>query len=270
MTSSYCSTIAAELSIPHQHVTACAALLDEGATMPFIARYRKEATGSLDEVAVAAIRDRLAELRELDKRREAILKSLEETGKLTEELKAKVLGAKTLTILEDIYLPYRPKRRTRAMIAREKGLEPLAQALFAQGPDVDPQTEAQKFIDSEKGVGTAEDALAGARDIIAEWANEDELARAQMRDLYQSKALFKTKVLSGKEEAGIKYKDYFDWQEPLSTAPSHRILAMRRGEKEGFLTLRATPPEEEAIEPARKALCEKRQSRVAAGQACGP
>ena len=247
MTSSYCNTIARELSLPEQHVTACAALLDEGATIPFIARYRKEATGSLDEVAVAAIRDRLVELRELDKRREAILKSLEETGKLTEELKARVLGAKTLTILEDIYLPYRPKRRTRAMIAREKGLEPLAKLLFTPEPGVDPQTEAQKFIDSEKGVETALDALAGARDVIAEWVNEDELARAKMRELYQSKAEFKTRVLSGKEEAGIKYKDYFDWQEPVSSAPSHRILAMRRGEKEGFLTMRATPPEEEAI-----------------------
>jgi uncharacterized protein len=247
MTLSYCSTIARELSLPEQHVTACAALLDEGASIPFIARYRKEATGSLDEVAVASIRDRLAELRELDKRREAILKSLEETGKLTHELKEKVLGAKTLAILDDIYLPYRPKRRTRAMIARQKGLEPLAQLLFSQGPDVDPQIEAQKFIDSEKGIETALDALAGARDIIAEWVNEDELARARMRELYQSKAEFKTRVLSGKEEAGIKYKDYFDWQEPVSSAPSHRILAMRRGEKEGFLTMRATPPEEEAI-----------------------
>ncbi len=226
---------------------ACAALLDEGATVPFISRYRKEVTGSLDEVAVAAVRDRLAQLRELDKRREAILKSLEETGKLTDELKAKVLAAETLTVLEDIYLPYRPKRRTRAMIAREKGLEPLALRLFSQEASVDPTAEAVGFVDKEKGVETADDALSGARDIIAEWVNEDQNARQKMRELYASKGQFRTKVLTGKEEEGVKYKDYFDWQEPIAAAPSHRILAMRRGEKEGFLVLRATPPEEEAI-----------------------
>ena len=215
--------------------------------VPFISRYRKEATGSLDEVAVTAIRDRLGQLRELDKRREAVLKSLEETGKLTDELKAKVLAAETMTVLEDIYLPYRPKRRTRATIAREKGLEPLAQRLFAQEAGIDPAAEALVFVDKEKGVETAEDALAGARDIIAEWVNEDQNARARMRELYAAKGQFRTKVVTGKEEEGIKYKDYFDWQEPVSTAPSHRILAMRRGEKEGFLILRAAPPEEDAL-----------------------
>jgi protein Tex len=247
MTSGHISTIAKELSITEKQVIACAALLDEGATVPFISRYRKEVTGSLDEVAVTAVRDRLEQLRELDKRREAILKSLEETGKLTDELKAKVLTAVTLTVLEDIYLPYRPKRRTRAMIAREKGLEPLALRLFSQEDGIDPLKEAALFIDREKGVETADDALDGARDIIAEWVNEDQNARQKMRALYATKGLFKTRVLTGKEEEGIKYRDYFDWQEPIAAAPSHRILAMRRGEKEGFLVLRATPPEEEAI-----------------------
>jgi uncharacterized protein len=247
MTTGHITIIAQELSLTEKQVQACAALLDEGATVPFISRYRKEATGSLDEVAVAAVRDRLAQLRELDKRREAVLKSLEETGKLTDELKEKVLGAQTLTMLEDIYLPYRPKRRTRAMIAREKGLEPLALRIFSQEPGIDPTTEAAAYVDAEKGVETADDALAGARDIIAELVNEDRNARQKMRELYTAKGQFRTKVLTGKEEEGIKYKDYFDWQEPISAAPSHRILAMRRGEKEGFLVLRANPPEEEAI-----------------------
>ena len=246
-TTQHITIIAQELSIAEKQVQACSALLDEGATVPFISRYRKEATGSLDEVAVAAVRDRLAQLRELDKRREAILKSLEETGKLTDELKEKVLGAQTLTILEDIYLPYRPKRRTKAMIAREKGLEPLALRIFSQEPGIDPTTEATAFVDMEKGVDNADDALAGARDIIAELVNEDQNARQKMRELYTAKGQFRTKVLTGKEEEGVKYKDYFDWQEPIATAPSHRILAMRRGEKEGFLVLRANPPEEEAL-----------------------
>jgi len=247
MTAEHVSIIARELSLADAQVQSCARLLDEGATVPFISRYRKEATGLLDEVAVTAIRDRLGQLRELDKRREAVLKSLEETGKLTDELKAKVLAAETLTVLEDIYLPFRPKRRTRATIAREKGLEPLAQRLFTQEAGIDPAAEALAFIDKEKGVETSEDALSGARDIIAEWVNEDQHARARMRELYAAKGQFRTKVVTGKEEEGIKYKDYFDWQEPVSAAPSHRILAMRRGEKEGFLILRAAPPEEDAL-----------------------
>jgi uncharacterized protein len=247
MTNGHITIIAKELQITEKQVAACSALLDEGATIPFISRYRKEATGSLDEVAVTAIRDRLDQLRELDKRREAVLKSLEETGKLTDELKAKVLAAETMTVLEDIYLPYRPRRRTRAMIAREKGLEPFARRLFAQEAGIDPAAEALAFVDKEKGIETSEDALAGARDIIAEWVNEDQLARARMRELYNAKGQFRTKVVTGKEEEGIKYKDYFDWQEPISAAPSHRILAMRRGEKEGFLILRAAPAEEDAL-----------------------
>ena len=202
MTSGHISTIAAELSITEKQVIACAALLDEGATVPFISRYRKEVTGSLDEVAVTAVRDRLAQLRELDKRREAILKSLEETGKLTDELKAKVLAAVTLTVLEDIYLPYRPKRRTRAMIAREKGLEPLALRLFSQEDGIDPLKEAALFIDREKGVETADDALDGARDIIAEWVNEDQNARQKMRALYYDKGPVQNQGLDRKRGRG--------------------------------------------------------------------
>jgi len=239
--------IAEELSLTPKQIQATADLLNEEATVPFIARYRKEVTGSLDEVAITAVRDRLNQLMELDKRREAILKSLEERGQLTDELKEKILAAETMVALEDIYLPYRPKRRTRATVAKEKGLEPLAQCLFAQD-DMDPLAEASAFVDPEKGVDSAEDALAGARDIIAEWVNEDQAARAMMRDFYQSKAVFKSKVIPEKEAEGIKYKDYFDWEEPVSTVPSHRILAMRRGEKEGFLALRVLPPEDEALD----------------------
>jgi len=247
MNEAHIPKIAQELSLTRKQVRATADFLNGGATVPFIARYRKEATGSLDEVAITAVRDRLNQLMELDKRREAILKSLEERGQLTDELKEKILSAETMVVLEDIYLPYRPKRRTRATIAKEKGLEPLAQLLFAQD-DIAPLAEAAVFVDPEKGVDSAEHALAGACDIIAEWVNEDQTARARMRDFYSSKAAFKSKVIPEKESEGIKYRDYFDWEEPVNTAPSHRILAMRRGEKEGFLTLRVIPPEEEALE----------------------
>ncbi len=246
MNNEYISQIAGELSLTAKQVMGTAALLEEGATVPFIARYRKEATGSLDEIAITTIRDRLDQLRELDKRREAILKSLEERGQLTGELKEKILAAATMSVLEDIYLPYRPKRRTRATIAREKGLEQLAHRIFAQ-EDIDPFAVAEAFVDAEKGVNSAEDALGGGRDIIAEWVNEDQHARSKIRELFLTQGAFRTKIISGKEEEGIKYKDYFDWEEPVSTAPSHRILAMRRGEKEGFLSLRVTPPEENAL-----------------------
>jgi uncharacterized protein len=247
MNEAYILKIAQELGFTSKQVRATADLLNEGATVPFIARYRKEATGTLDEVAVTAVRDRLSQLIELDKRRETILKSLEERGQLTDELKEKILLAETMVVLEDIYLPYRPKRRTRATVAKEKGLEPLAQRLFTQ-EEMDPLGEAAAFIDPEKGVNDAEEALAGALDIIAEWVNEDQMARAMMRDFYSSKAVFKSKVIPEKEAEGIKYKDYFDWEEPVSAAPSHRVLAMRRGEKEGFLTLRVLPPEDEALD----------------------
>jgi len=246
MTESHISIIAKELAIQPSQVRASAMLLGEGATVPFIARYRKEATGSLDEVAVTTVRDRLEQLRELDKRREAIVRSLEERGLLTDELKEKIGGAESLTVLEDIYLPFRPKRRTRATVAKEKGLEPLAAHIFEQG-DMDVEAEAAAFIDLEKGVVSAEEALAGARDIIAEWVSEDQRARERMRELFWVKGIMRSKVISGKEEEGIKYKDYYEWEEPVAKAPSHRILAIRRGESEGFLILRILPPEDEAL-----------------------
>src|SRR3990167_7651986 len=240
------SKIAAELKLMHKQVRATALLFDEGATIPFIARYRKEATGSLDEVAIGAIRDRLIKLSELDKWRDAILKALEERGQLTDELKENIAAAESLTVLEDIYLPYRPKRRTRATIAKEKGLEPLAQSIFVQD-DRDPASEAAAFVSAEKGVDSMEDAIAGARDIIAEWVSEDQTARTHIRELYLQHGVFKSKVVTGKEEEGIKYKDYYEWEEPVVKAPSHRILAMRRGEKEGFLGFRIIPPEDKAL-----------------------
>jgi uncharacterized protein len=246
MATSHIEKISTELDLKNSQVDAVAVLLEDGATVPFIARYRKEATGSLDEVMVTAIRDRLQQLRELDQRRESILKSLTEQGHLTDELKESVLAAETLAILEDIYLPYRPKRRTRASIARERGLDPLAELIFKQN-GADPLKAAADFINPDKAVETIEDALAGARDIIAERVNEDQPARTKLRQLYFSRAIIHSRVSHGKETTGAKYRDYFDWQEPALTAPSHRILAMRRGEKEDVLNLSIVPPEDEAI-----------------------
>ncbi|MFC1564356.1 Tex family protein [candidate division KSB1 bacterium] len=240
--------IAEELSLKPWQVEAVAKLLDDGSTVPFIARYRKELTGSLDEIAIRAIRDRLTQLEELDKRREAILKSLEERELLTDELEEKILAAETMSELEDIYLPYRPKKRTRATIAKEKGLEPLAEIIFEQDDATDPVKESESYIDPEKEVETVEDALAGARDIIAEWVNENQEAREKMRMLFAERGIIRTKAVKDKMEEGAKYKDYFEWEEPVFSAPSHRILAMRRGENEGFLHLGITPPEDDAIE----------------------
>jgi uncharacterized protein len=245
--------LAAELSIAEKQVIATIELLDEGATVPFISRYRKEVTGSLDEVQVTTLRDRIQQLRDLDKRREAILNSLTEMGKLTPELEKAINAAETMVLLEDIYLPYRPKRKTRASIAREKGLQPLADLLLAQNK-LDVNTEGQKYIDEEKGVKDIAEALGGARDIIAELISENAEVRTKMRELFLEKGVFRAKVIPGKEDAGIKYKDYFDWEESVKTAPSHRILAMRRGEKEEILYLDVLPPEEEAIEVLEKAF----------------
>ncbi len=241
------SKIALELDIKPQQVTAVALLFEEGATVPFIARYRKEATGSLDEVIITTIRERLSQLEELDKRRGAILQSLQERNLLTDELNGKIIAAETMTTLEDIYLPFKPKRRTRATIAKEKGLEPLAETIFKQDATIDPMAEALPFIDAEKGVNNQGEALSGARDIIAEWINENQEARERMRSLYFEKGVFKVNVIAGKETEGAKYRDYFDWEEPVATAPSHRILAIRRGEKEEFLSLKTNPPEEDAL-----------------------
>ncbi|MEB2777630.1 Tex family protein [Algoriphagus sp. D3-2-R+10] len=238
--------IAAELHIRPAQVNATLTLLDEGGTVPFISRYRKEATGELDEVQVAAIRDRVLQLRELAKRKEAILKSIEEQGKLTPELKKKVEAAETMSRLEDIYLPYKPKRRTKATIAREKGLEPLAEQIFEQ-KSINLEAEAEKFVDAAKEVNSVEEALQGARDIMAEWINEKAELRERIRKLFLEEGVFSSKVLPGKEQEAIKYKDYFEWSEPIKTAPSHRVLAMRRGEKELFLMLDSLPEEASAI-----------------------
>jgi len=245
-TISYYKKIASELSLTEKQIRTTASLLDEGATVPFISRYRKEMTGSLDEVQITAIRDRLLQLQELDKRREAILKSLSDLEKLTPELEKQIIEAETMTMLEDIYLPYRPKRKTRASMAKEKGLQPLADLILEQNP-VDLDTEAEKYINEEKSVNNAEEAIAGARDIIAEHIAENAEARSKIRELFLEKGNFQSRVIEGKEDEGAKYKDYFDWTEPVKTAPSHRILAMRRGEKELILSLDVAPPEDEAI-----------------------
>ncbi|MCW5785497.1 MAG: RNA-binding transcriptional accessory protein, partial [Nitrospirales bacterium] len=240
-------TIAKELKISDKQVAATVSLLDDGATVPFLSRYRKEVTGGLDEVVITAIRDRVAQLRELDKRRDVILASLEEQGKLTDVLQGQVHAAATMTELEDIYLPFRPKRRTRAMIAKERGLEPLALSLWAQEVQLPVEAEAQKYLNPECSVETVEDALAGARDIMAEWISEDLQARASMRALYLEQGIFKTTAVRGKDVQGSKYRDYVEWEEPVAKAPSHRVLAMRRGETEGFLTFRVMVPEAEAL-----------------------
>ena len=241
------SKIADELKLSLPQVKAAARLLKEGDTVPFIARYRKEVTDSLDEVAITAIRDKMAQMEALENRRESILKSLMKRELLTDDLNGKIVSAETMTTLEDIYLPYRPKRRTRAAIAKEKGLEPLAKLIFDQHDDTDPIKKAAVYIDPEKGVETAEDALAGSRDIIAEWVNEDQTAREKMRALYSQKGVFRTTVIMGKEAEGAKFRDYFDWEEPAFKAPSHRVLAMRRGENEGFIDLRISLPQGEAL-----------------------
>ena len=238
--------IALELRLTQGQVQATVGLLDDGATVPFIARYRKEATASLDEVAITSIRDRLSQLRELRDRREAILASLEERGLLTEELRKAVLSAETMAALEDTYLPYRPKRRTRATIAREKGLEPLALHLWHQ-EDFDVNLAAAEYVNPELGVDKVEDALGGARDIIAEWVSEDTTARGEMRKLFWSQGTFSSRVVSGKDSEAAKYRDYFEWEEPVADVPSHRVLAMLRGEREALLSIHIAPPVVQAM-----------------------
>jgi uncharacterized protein len=239
--------IAKEFSHPLKYVNAVAELLAEGATLPFIARYRKEMTGSMDEVMIANIRDRIEQLRELDKRREAIIASVEKQGKLTPELMGAIVAATTLAELEDIYLPYKPKRKTRASVARERGLEPLAQKLFGQ-EKFDIDAFAASFVDAGKDVADVEAALDGARDIIAEWVSENPDTRRNVRELFWREGVVAAKVMKGKETEGQKFKDYFEWSEPIAKTPSHRLLAMRRGEKESILALDIFPPEEMAID----------------------
>lgn len=238
--------ISKEINQPVKNVRAVAQLLSEGSTIPFISRYRKEMTGSLDEVMITTIRDRIEQLGELDKRRETVINSIEKQGKLTPELMSAVVMAQTLAELEDIYLPYRPKRKTRASVAKEKGLEPLAQKLFDQ-ENFDLEAFAQTFIDSERGVANTHEALDGARDIIAEWVSENPDTRKRVRELFWSEGMIESRVFKSKESEGQKFKDYFEWSELITKTPSHRLLAMRRGEKEGILALDIFPPEELAI-----------------------
>lgn len=241
--------VASELGITRSQVEAVAGLIEGGATVPFIARYRKEATRCLDEVAVAAVRDRLEALAELDKRREAILSSLTERDLLTDELRAAIDSAPSLAELEDIYLPYRPKRRTRAMIAIEKGLEPLALAILDQG-NIDPSAEAKAYVDPDKGVASLDEALAGARDIIAERISEHSVARSDMRKLFAERGMLRSRPARGvdkdKPEAA-KFRDWLDWEEKASSAAGHRVLAMLRGEREGVLSVSVRPPEDMAL-----------------------
>ncbi|MFO7997790.1 MAG: Tex family protein [Bacteroidales bacterium] len=246
MTSKHIFQIAQEFKLKPLQVERTVELLASGATVPFISRYRKEMTGSLDEVQVADIRDRLSQLEELDKRREVILASIADQDKLTPALEADIRAADSLSVLEDLYLPYRPKRKTRASMAVEKGLEPLARLIFSQQGH-DPGKKAAGYVDAEKGVASVEEALAGARDIIAEWINEDAGARAGMRRIFERSALIKSRVTKGKEVGGQKYEAYFEWSEPMAKAPSHRVLAMLRGEKEGFLKVDVAPDLEEAL-----------------------
>ncbi|WP_316896849.1 Tex family protein [Pseudodesulfovibrio indicus] len=246
MNDNHIQRISKELALSGKHVQAVASLLGEGATVPFISRYRKEATGSMDEVAVGNIRDRLTELAELDKRRDSILSSLAERDMLTDELKTAIENAKDKTILEDIYLPYRPKRQTRASIAKERGLAPLAKLIFRQA-GADPALEAKRFVDADKGVPDVETALAGARDIIAEDVSERSRIRGALRVLFVKKGRFQSKVVKKMMEEGQKFRDWFDWDEPLVRVPGHRALAMFRGEKEKVLRLSLRPADDDGV-----------------------
>ncbi len=237
--------IAERLGISIKQIANTIALLEEGATVPFISRYRKEMTGSLDEVQIGNIQAAKEQLDELDKRKLTILKTITEQELLTPELKVKIEQCYDLNELEDLYLPFKPKRRTRATIAREKGLEPLAELIFKQY-EPDPESRALKYLND--AVADVEEALAGARDIIAEWINEDQGARNIVRNLFAREAVVASHVVKGKEEEGIKFRDYFESSEPLKRCPSHRLLAMRRGEKEGFLKIGIAPDEEQAVD----------------------
>lgn len=220
-------------------------LLENGATIPFISRYRKEATGSLDEVYISQIKEQYEKLKETEKRKNFILASVEEQGKLTEELKQRILASWDMTELEDIYLPYKPRRRTRAEIAREHGLEPLAKIIMSQREE-NPEYRATPFIKGE--IKDAETALKGAQDIIAEWISENEKSRNSVRNIFMRDAYISSKVVKGKESEGIKYQDYFEWSEPLKRCSSHRLLAMRRGESEGFLRVSISPDDSICLE----------------------
>lgn len=239
--------LARQLGLPLAQVTAVILLLEGGATVPFIARYRKEMTGSLDEVQIAAIRDGMERLKVLEERRQYILQTIEGQGNLTPELEKSILLAEDLPTLEDLYLPFKPKRRTRATIAREKGLEPLAKIIMAQN-NRDLSAASEPYIDAEKGVLSVDDALAGARDIIAEWINENAFARTRLRRLFERKAAVTAKVIKGKESDGEKYRDYFEYSEAVWRIPSHRFLAIHRGANEDILRMSIEPEEQAALD----------------------
>lgn len=249
--------IAQQLSIQPKQVQSTLELLEEGCTIPFIARYRKEKTGQLNEVQISNIKEAFEKILALETRRNAIIHSIESQGKLTEELKEKILQAQTLQQLEDLYLPYKPKRKTRASVAKEKGLEPLALQIFHQ-EDIDLQEEAQRYIDAEKQLTNIEEVLQGARDIIAEIINETAEIREALRNVFREKAIITSKVIKGKEEEGIKFKDYYEWAEPLMSCPSHRMLAMRRGEREGILYLDISIDEDDAYTIIEKYVIKKK------------
>lgn len=246
MEKKYVIRIAEDLQVSTEQVRNTITLLEGGATIPFISRYRKEMTGSLDETQIIKVRDLLEKYTELDKRRATILNSIEEQGKLTEALRDQINQAESMSELEDIYLPYRPKKRTRATIAIEKGLEPLAKIIMSQNP-YPIENKASEFINEEKGVLTIEDALSGARDIIAEWVNESKFARGRLRRLFFREGIVCSHVLRGKEAEGLNYKSYYEFSEPVSKIPSHRYLAMARGEREGFLGLSIYPDKQKAL-----------------------
>ena len=257
----YAEKIAAELGLRTPQVRAAIELLDEGNTIPFIARYRKEATGELDEVQLRDVRDRHEYLTELDDRRAAILKSIDEQGKLTPELKAAIDRADSKQTLEDLYLPYKPKRRTRATIATERGLLPLAERLWAgETGDAELLAAAAAFVDAEKGVATAENALAGARDIVAERVSDDASTRAYVRQVTCEKGVMESRAARGKEKEVSKFQDYYDFSGPVKSLPSHRVLAIRRGEAEEFLTARIVAPEDEIVSALRRKYAEKHRA----------
>ena len=236
--------IAEKLQISERQVENTLQLLDDGATIPFISRYRKERTGGLDEIQIADISGEYKRLLDLQKRKETIVGSIEEQEKMTDELRRKIKETWSATELEDLYLPFKPKRRTRAQIARERGLEPLAKMVMSRRNDV--ETAAMRFVTDE--VPTLDDALAGARDIIAEWINENPAARNAVRSVFAREAVISSRVVKGKETEGDKYRDYFDWSEPLRRISSHRLLAIRRGEAEGILRVDISPDEVHTLE----------------------
>ena len=245
MHTSFHTLISQTLNIPSGQVERTIALLDEGATIPFISRYRKEVTGGLNEVEIGNIKDQLDKLTELKIRKESILSSIEEQGKLTPELKKRIESSWDSTEIEDLYLPYKPKRVTKAEIARRKGLEPLAKVVMQQNTR-NLSLQAESFIKGE--VKNIEEALQGARDIIAEWVNENENARNTVRNSFTYTAIITSKVIKGKEEEGAKYRDYFDFSEPLNRTSSHRLLALRRGESEGILRVSISPDTENCLD----------------------